>query len=450
MDGRPHSEELRKLVHMTMSGFALLLRFLNWWQAALLAGSALAFNLVLLPRVAIQLYRPVERSKRFAPGILFYPLAVLLLILVFPARLDIAAAAWGILGIGDGMATIVGVHFGRRRIPWNREKSIAGTVALFLAGGAAGAFLAWWCRPAIVPAPSLWFSLGAPLVAAAVAALVETIPIRLDDNISVPAAAASVMWVLSHVHADRIALFLQSATYSVVPATAVNLLVAWIGYRAGTVNVSGAVAGTIIGVIVVVSGGWGAWALLLVTFLAAAISSRLCLRRKTLLGIAEERGGRRGAGNAIANTGVAAVATLMSALTEAREPALVAFAAALTAGGSDTVASEIGKAWGRRTYVVPTFRMVPPGTSGAMSLEGTAAGLASACLLGAFAIAVGLVPVAALIPIVIGATIGSLCESLLGATLEAPGIVNNDVLNFLNTAIAAVSAVVAMMIARIA
>ena len=51
--------------------------------------------------------------------------------------------------------------------------------------------------------------------------------------------------------------------------------------------------------------------------------------------------------------------------------------------GSDTVASEIGKAWGRRTWLVPTLRRVPPGTSGAISAQGTAAGL-----LGAFPIVI--------------------------------------------------------------
>jgi uncharacterized membrane protein len=39
--------------------------------------------------------------------------------------------------------------------------------------------------------------------------------------------------------------------------------------------------------------------------------------------------------------------------------------------------------------------------------------------------------------VVVGATVGSCVESLLGATLEAPGILNNDMLNFLNTAVAA-------------
>jgi uncharacterized membrane protein len=37
----------------------------------------------------------------------------------------------------------------------------------------------------------------------------------------------------------------------------------------------------------------------------------------------------------------------------------------------------------------------------------------------------------------VAATIGALVESSLGATLEGPGILNNDMLNFLNTAVAA-------------
>ncbi len=63
-------------------------------------------------------------------------------------------------------------------------------------------------------------------------------------------------------------------------------------------------------------------------------------------------------------------------------------------------------------------------------------------LLGAIAAAVGLIPLKALVAVVAGATVGSLAESLLGATLEAPGILNNDMLNFLNTAIAAGAAIV--------
>jgi uncharacterized membrane protein len=61
--------------------------------------------------------------------------------------------------------------------------------------------------------------------------------------------------------------------------------------------------------------------------------------------------------------------------------------------------------------------------------------------LAAIGAAVHLIPVSTFPVVVIGATIGSLAESVLGATLEADGIVNNDVLNFANTAIAALTAI---------
>ncbi|MEK6631135.1 MAG: DUF92 domain-containing protein, partial [Acidobacteriota bacterium] len=163
-------------------------------------------------------------------------------------------------------------------------------------------------------------------------------------------------------------------------------------------------------------------------------------RRKALLGIAEERGGRRGGGNAFANTGLAAIAALAAVFTPYHDAALVAFVAALVTGGSDTIASEIGKAWGRRTYLVTTMAEVKPGTPGAMSLEGTAAGVLGALVLASLATWLGLLPASLVWCAVTGAVVGSLVESALAATLEAPGIVNNDMLNFINTATGAIVA----------
>jgi uncharacterized protein (TIGR00297 family) len=437
------SEYVRQLVHMAMGGFALALPYLTWWQAAFLATAAVLFNLFVLPRVGgHRLYRSSDFARGFPAGILLYPVSVLLLILLFPSRPDIAASAWAILAVGDGMSTIVGRAVGGRPIPWNREKTWAGSAALFVFGSVAGIALAWWCKAAVHPSPSAWFWIGAPIVAALCAAAAESIPVRLDDNVSVPAAAAAVLWMASLISADAARAAATPFIERLPVALVLNLLVASIGYRAKTVSTSGAVCGALIGTVIFVATGWPGWTLLLTTFLAAAVTSRLGLRRKTLLGIAEDRGGRRGAANAIANTGVAAAAALVAFLSPSAETALIAFAAALTAGGSDTVASEVGKAWGRHAYLVPTFQGVPPGTSGAVSIEGTAAGLLGAFALASVALWLQLIPAAALVPIVAAATVGAFAESTLGATLEAPGILNNDLLNFLNTAIAALVAVV--------
>jgi len=421
---------------MAMGGFALLLRWIPWWQAVALAAAALAFNLYVLPRLRVNLYRPGE-SERGVHGIIWYPLAVLLLLVTFPRRPDIAAAAWGILAIGDGIATLAGRAIGGPRWPWNREKTLSGSAAFAIGGAAAGIFLAWWCRPAVLPPPAFAFTIAAPILAALAAALVETLPVRLDDNLSVAATAGAVMWVTSFAALNHLPGAIALAGSRLPAALVLNLLVAYAGYRAHTVSAAGAITGALIGLTIFVSLGWPGWVLLLVTFISASVASRLGLKRKVLLGIAEERGGRRGPGNAIANTGVAAIAAVVALTGDAGEAARLAFTAALVAGGSDTIASEIGKAWGRRTWSVTSLAHVPPGTSGAMSLEGTAAGVAGAVGLGAAAIALGLAPLAWLWAIVIGATAGSLLESWLGATLEAPGILNNDMLNFINTAAAA-------------
>ena len=435
-----HSETARQIVHMAMGGFALLLRWIAWWQAVALAAGALAFNVAVLPRIAPRLYRPGDHARN-VHGIVYYPMAVLLLLVMFPRRPDIAAAGWGILAIGDGIATLAGRAFGGPRWPWNRDKTLAGSLAFAAGGAAAGVFLAWWCRPATVPPPSMAFTILAPLAAAIVAALVETIPVRLDDNLSVALSSAGVMAVASLVSIDRLPDALAIASARAPYAIGWNALIAAAGYFARTVTIAGALTGAAIGITVYLSTGWQGWVLLLVTFAAATIASRVGLKRKMVLGIAEERGGRRGPGNAIANTGVAAIASAVALAGASPQLAELAFTAALVAGGSDTIASEIGKAFGRHTVSITSLRRVPPGTSGAMSLEGTAAGIAGALALGAVAVALGLIPRDMLGIVVIAATIGALVESWLGATLEGPGVLNNDMLNFITTATAAIIAV---------
>jgi uncharacterized protein (TIGR00297 family) len=438
----PHSETARQWVHIGFGAGALLLPFIYWYQAVILAATAVVFNIRLLRKVAgDRLHRPIELRQAVPTGLVLYPTSVLVLLLMLPSRLDIVAAAWGILAVGDGAATLVGRRWGKVTWPWNRQKSVAGSTALVVAGGAAGILLCWWCRPTVIPPPYLWFSLGAPILAAVAAAAAETVPIRLDDNVSVPITAGTTLWAMSLLSEDLVVSFALRLPSALIIAVPVNVAVAATGYAAKTVTLSGAVAGALIGTTIFVAAGWQGWALLMACFLCAAVTSRMGWRRKALLGIEEERGGRRGAGNAIANTGVAVVAALLAALTYGTEAGLIAMTAALVAGASDTVASEIGKAWGTRTWALLPLRRVRAGTVGAMSFEGTAAGLAGAAILAGLAIALGLVARGALLPIVAGAALGSLAESLLGASLEAQGVLNNDVLNLINTAVAAYVAV---------
>jgi uncharacterized protein (TIGR00297 family) len=432
------SEDRRQIIHIAMGAWALLLRWIPWEAAAGLAAVALLFNWLVLPRIGGRsLYRPADVARGFPAGILLYPFVVLLLILIFRTRLDVVAAVWGILAAGDGFATLAGRHLGRRRLPWNTEKTAEGTAAFVICGTLAGVLLWWWATGPMPHPPSPTFILWVTLAAALAAALVETIPVRLDDNISTAATAALIIWGASLADWNVWSAHHALVADRLVPALTLNAAAAAAGWAAGAVSLSGMAAGLIIGVILYAAGGPGAWLLLLLSFAAAVIASRSGYRRKLQLGIAEQRGGRRGAANAVANTGLAAFAAVLAVVTPFHREALLALVAALIAGSSDTVASEIGKAFGRRTFLIAGLRPVRPGTSGALSLEGTAAGIAAAALLAIVAVRAGLIAQTEFLLVVISVTAASLVESGLGATLEAPRVLNNDLLNFINTATAA-------------
>lgn len=423
-----------------MGAAALSLRFLSWWQAA----TCLAFAVGLIATVRFRRARhgrPVRpgRAETLRRAVPLPGIAAIALLFVLFDRLDIVAATWGVFTFGVGIASLAGAA--GPTLPWNRERTLAGTAAFALVGGTAGALLAWWCRPQVVPPPYFWYSIGAPFVAALAAAAVDTIPIRMDARLSVPFTAAAVLWGLSLVSEDLAISALESLPSTLPLAVAINAAAALTGYAARTVSRSGAIAGATIGVCVLITTGWSGWTLLVVTLASAALTTRIGLRRKTRLAIAEPRGGRRSAGNAIANTGVAAAAAALSVLTYATGPARIAFVAALAAAGADTIASEIGKARAGPTVLLTRWQLVPPGTSGAVSLAGTIAGVTGAAVLAALGAALGLVDVVSILPIAGAATFAFLAESVLAATFEPRGFLNNDLLNFFNAAIAVVAAV---------
>lgn len=107
----------------------------------------------------------------------------------------IAFAAYAILGLGDAASALVGVAYGRKRLPWNRKKSVEGTVAGFAAGFMAGAVMASipYAFSAVAIPPALFVVLVA---GAASGALAETMP-RVEDNFVVPLVAAATMWALA-------------------------------------------------------------------------------------------------------------------------------------------------------------------------------------------------------------------------------------------------------------
>lgn len=190
----------------------------------------------------------------------------------------------------------------------------------------------------------------------------------------------------------------------------------------------------------------------LAVFLLTFGATRAGRARKERMGIAERRMGRSAA-QVAANLGLAALITdrLLEGWAGAHgwptrgggvlfAPAL----AALAEAAADTVSSELGQVMGGRPRMITTLRAVEPGRDGAISLAGTAAGLMAAfAVAGAGVLAVG-GGAKVLWVATAGGAAGLVFDSLLGATLEQAGMLNNDAVNFLSTACAAAVAWISM------
>ena len=214
-------------------------------------------------------------------------------------------------------------------------------------------------------------------------------------------------------------------------------------FLARSIDGMGALSAVVIGSAITAGLGLAGLALMIAFFVLGSAATKLGYRTKAARGIAQEKGGARGWQNAWANGGVPAALAVLAGMAPPgpRDVLAIAYAASVATAAADTCSSEIGKAYGRRTFLITTLRPVPPGTEGAVSLEGTLGGLAGALLVGTTGVVTGLFGWPSALLVAAAGLVGSLAESVLGTVAERRGWMGNDLLNAANTAIGALVAV---------
>jgi uncharacterized protein (TIGR00297 family) len=223
-------------------------------------------------------------------------------------------------------------------------------------------------------------------------------------------------------------------------ALAINAVLIAMAQRAPLLTPAGWVHAGILGTVLWGSLGWRGWLAVVAYLVLGSAVTKLGFKAKAASGLAEGRGGRRGPENV---WGSALVAAVLAMLTPWSGPwavvPLLGFAASLCAKLADTFGSEIGKRWGRHTVLITTLKPVPPGTEGAISLEGTAASAAGSVLMATVMAGLGVVDTARAWGM--AAAVGlaaTLLESLLGATLQQRLTwLSNEMVNALQTLLAA-------------
>lgn len=158
------------------------------------------------------------------------------------------------------------------------------------------------------------------------------------------------------------------------------------------------------------------------------ILSVLATRHKRALK-GKAHGELRDARQVLANGGVAAAVGLL-AMIDVPHRAIyeVTIAGSLAAAIADTLSSELGMVYGKRTVNILNMRKDQRGSDGVISLEGTLIGAAGALIIGAF---YGWSKPMWIITM--SGILGNVIDSVLGATLEREGIIGNNMVNFLTT-----------------
>ncbi len=207
----------------------------------------------------------------------------------------------------------------------------------------------------------------------------------------------------------------------------------------------------VLGVIIWGTLGWRGYGVMLVYFLVGSAVTRIGMAQKEAAGIAEQRSGARGPenvwGSALTATLCALAAYAVGAVPSAMTWTVVSllmlgYVASLSTKLADTCASEVGKAYGRRTFLITTFEPVPPGTEGAVSLEGTLAGLVGAAAIALVAWTVRLITTLEIPVCLVAAFVATNLESVIGATLQSRyQWLTNEMVNIINTLIGAIVAI---------
>jgi uncharacterized protein (TIGR00297 family) len=236
----------------------------------------------------------------------------------------------------------------------------------------------------------------------------------------------------------------RASAFAILPAFPIAVLVS-LPFALGAAAVravsrSGALAGLAIASTLLAGAGWPAWLQLGVVLICSLGATRLGHARNAKAGLLDDAHGR-GWRSVTANTGLAACAALYARDPGTRDMAMLVIASVLTTGASDTVASEIGKAFGGRSVVglVP-IRRVASGTPGGVSLVGTLAGVTSVCAMAMCAGAMGLAP-ASKVPVIAIAAVGAvLLDSIIAGIFESRAWLDNDGVNLMATLAAALGA----------
>ncbi len=361
----------------------------------------------------------MHATEKTSYGTVFYPISFfILIILLWDWHRTILVIAMLIMAIADALAAIVGENMRKPiRYQFNGEpKSLQGSAVMLIATFFIALLGLKFCYPfdhlSMGMINGLWFA----AIVAVISTACESISYKGSDNLTVPLGAAFALhYMITHT-TDQNLIF--------TIGLGIALLIAIISYYLHFLSGSGSISTFLLGTVVFGTGKWEFSIPILLFFFLSSLLSKMGKKWKQRFADTFQKGGRRDVGQVLANGGVAGVIVLLWNYFPADVWYFV-FVGSIAAVTADTWATEIGVFSKFTPRDILTFKKVPPGTSGGITVLGLLGGLSGSFIIVFIGSLVtkrydNIVPATSLFSMVIGAgLVGSLVDSILGATVQA-------------------------------
>ena len=411
-------EVTRKIVHVA-TGVVIFFAPAFFPRAGAVILIAAVFVAVNAAAYARGWLRAVHHSPRESYGTVYYPLALLLLAVpLWDSASGLVVTGVLVMALGDGAAGIVGESLRAPRMyhVTSDRKSIEGSAAMLagslialLAGVLVHGDRSMEFTAQLADTPVLWFL--AVFSVALFATAWEAASSRGLDNLTVPLMSVLALHLCFASPGE-------AAAARFVTGTGLGLLVGLLAWKLRMLSVSGAVATYLLAATLYGVGGWK-WTLpVFAFFLLSSMLSKWRKARKERFDTVFEKGGTRDAGQVAANgalVGLLALAEYLFGGAHWYTLSLVAVASVT----ADTWGTELGVLARQHPRSIRNGRRVPAGTSGGITIAGSAGGALGAATVTATAFLFVDLTASTFLLITGLGVIGSLTDSLLGATVQA-------------------------------
>ncbi len=410
------NEATRKFVHIAVGILVASTPFLlqSMWPMVILGTLFSVVNYVAVKRHLLTGMHGLERQTM---GTVFYPMSfTILVLLLWQQNKMILFVAMMIMAVADAVAAIVGENV-KHPIELDlglEKKTVQGSLAML-----ATTFVIVSASLLLFPHSLsadvyriLWYS----YVVAIIATGLELVSVNGSDNLTVPLGSAFALYYL-----------LTASTYDAFYFTlgvALAFLIAVFSYKLRLLTVSGMVGTFLLGVLVFGVGRWSFGVPILVFFFLSSLLSRIGRVRKKKMETIFEKTGCRDLWQVYANGGLPGILVLIWYFYP-HSLVYLLFIAALAAVTADTWATELGILSRKNPRSILTFKEVPAGTSGGVTLLGFAGAMTGALILGITGYAFSPHAVSgkfsgwSVLIVVVAGFFASVADSILGMTVQA-------------------------------